>query len=103
MLKKNNLCREADLRSNNKPTFQSLQSGKNRRAFQDEKSDVRCGICHRKGHSEKECKSPCWMCQEVGHRNKDCPKKRQDRGRTPSHGRSRNQSSSRQRDQSKKS
>ena len=101
-VEKNILRIEADLRSNNKPTFQSLQSGRNRRAFQEEKSDVRCGICHRKGHSEKECKSPCWICNQVGHRNKDCPKKRNDRGRTPICGRSRNQSNSRQRDQSKK-
>ena len=52
-VEKNILCIEADLRSNNKPTFQSLQSGRNRRAFQEEKSEVRCDICHRKGHSEK--------------------------------------------------
>merc|ERR1712115_770873 len=39
---------EADLRSNNKPTFQSLQSGRKRRTVQDEKNDIRCDICHRK-------------------------------------------------------
>ena len=50
---------EADLRSNNKPTFQSLHSGCNRRTVNDKKNDIRCDICHRKGHSEKQCRSPC--------------------------------------------
>ena len=73
-IEKNILHIEANLRSNTKPTYQSLQSGRNRRTFnQEEKCDDRCGICKRKGHSDKECKSPCWICHQVGHSNKDYP------------------------------
>merc|ERR1711954_510820 len=91
---------EADLSQNNKPTFQALQNW-NRRTVHQEKSDVRCNICHQKGHSEKQCHSPCWICKEPGHRNMDCPK-REDRGRSKSRGRGRNESNSRQRGQSKR-
>ena len=86
---------EADLRSNNKPTYQALQN-RNRRTVNEEKNDIRCNICHRKGHSEKQCRSPCWICNEPGHRNKDCPK-REERGRSKSRGRGRNYSNSCQR------
>merc|ERR1712115_237274 len=50
---------EAELRQNNKPTYQSVQNRK-RRAKQEEKSEVRCNICNQKGHVEKQCQSPCW-------------------------------------------
>merc|ERR1711954_293335 len=93
---------EAELRQNNKPTFQALQN-RNRRTKQEEKSEVRCNICHQKGHSKKQCQSPCWHCNVPGHRNRDCPK-REDRGRSKSRGRrrGRNDSNSRQRGQSSK-
>merc|ERR1711954_244993 len=91
---------EADLRQNNKPTFQALQN-RNRRTVHEEKSDVRCNICHQKGHLEKQCRSPCWICNEPGHRNRDCPK-REDRGRSKSRGRGIIESNSRQRGNSKK-
>ena len=88
---------EAELRQNNKPTFQSVQN-RNRRTKQEEKSEVRCNICNQKGHLAKECQSPCWHCNVPGHRNRDCPK-REDRGRSKSRGRgrSRNDSNSCQR------
>merc|ERR1711954_126437 len=78
---------EADLRQNNKPTFQALQN-RNRRTMQEEKSEVGCNICHQKGHSEKQCRSPCLICNVPGHHNRDCPK-REDKGRSKSRGRGR--------------
>merc|ERR1711954_316219 len=91
---------EADLRQNNKPTCQALQNS-NRRTENEEKNDMKCNICHQKGHSEKQCRSPCWICNEPGHRNMDCPK-REERGRSKSRGREINESNSCQRGQSKK-
>merc|ERR1712081_146728 len=93
---------EAELRQNNKPTSQSANN-RNRRAKQEEKQEVRCGICNQYGHTKENCKSPCWHCQLPGHRNRDCPK-RVERGRSKSRGRERgrNNSTSRQRGQSSK-
>ena len=90
---------EAELRQNNKPTFQSVQN-RNRRAKQEEKSEPKCNICNQKGHLTKDCQSPCWHCNLPGHRNRDCPK-REDRGRSKSRGRGkgRNESNSCQRGQ----
>merc|ERR1712115_689533 len=93
---------EAELRQNNKPTYQSANN-RNRRAKQDEKQEARCGICNKYGHTKENCKSPCYHCQQPGHRNRDCPK-RSDRGRSKSRGREKGRtiSSSRQRGQSSK-
>merc|ERR1711954_433204 len=88
---------KAELRQNNKPTLQSVQN-RNRRARQEEKSEVRCNICNQNGYTKEQCKLPCWHCNLPGHRNRDCPK-REDRGRSKSRGRGRgrNESNSRQR------
>merc|ERR1711954_571510 len=93
---------EAELRQNNKPTFQSAQN-RNRRAKQDEKQEVRCNICNQHCHTKENCKSPCWHCNLPGHCNRDCPK-REDTERSKSRGRARgrNYSTSQQRGQSSK-
>ena len=50
---------EADLKSKGHPTSQIINTGKNRRTFNnDENGDEKCNICKRTGHTAKECKSP---------------------------------------------
>ena len=71
---------EDNLRSKGHTTSQVINSGKNRRTFQGNKNEDRCNICNRKGHTEKECKSPCWHCKKIGHRNRDCPNFKNERG-----------------------
>merc|ERR1711954_57589 len=50
---------EAELRQNNKPTFQSVQN-RNRRAKQEEKSKARCNICKQHGQTKEISTSTCW-------------------------------------------
>ena len=65
---------KADLRSKGHATSQLINSGRNQRTIQSEENgEEKCGICNRKGHSEKECRSPCCHCKKTGHRNRDCP------------------------------
>ena len=45
---------EADLRTKGHATSQVIKSGRNRRTFQsEEKCEEKCGICNRKGHTER--------------------------------------------------
>ena len=86
---------KADLRSKGHPTSRTVNSGKNRRTFNnDENGEEKCNICHRTGHTTKECKSPCWHCKKPGHRNRDCPDMKKERRRSHSRNRSRQKSSS---------
>ena len=87
-IEKNIIRIKVDLRSKGQPTCQVIQSGRNLRTFQgEEKNEEKYGICNRKGHTDKECRSPCWNSQKTGHRNHDCPTKKSERGRTQSRNR----------------
>ena len=50
---------------------------KNQATYQD-KSEVKCYNCGRRGHTKAECEAPtlCYNCKGKGHMSRDCPEKK---------------------------
>merc|ERR1711954_238540 len=73
---------EAELRSKGHPTSQTVNTGKNRRTFNnDENGEEKCNICHRTGHTTKECKSPCWSQSRNRNRQKSSSRTRDEKNK----------------------